>query len=354
VKVLLIVDYATHGGNAGFGSHAGGEAPCGDWEGWKAAWLGRLWNVAARFGDRVDAWEIWNEPDQPLLACGEDGYNPGMPSDYYGILLRDAYLAIRDAGAQGPVITGGLDSGNVLYIVDAGTAAGGIWADGVSIHPYGVVPDPSWCPDPGEDLNCDWGTLGGKVDEYSGWTGLPVWITEWGVKTTDTVHAARYLTSGYAAFASRGDRVAHAFFFCESDAMVFPFGLTFDDGSPKPDVFDAFAGLAHGARDLDDRTGSLHGTVETDGSGTPGIWVSAWGHLNGDFHIVQTDGLGIYAFTDLDPSQLYNVVVNAELDPSAPGGFAVRDDGHAFEVRNDVTLISGPDGWHGEDFQLPF
>ena len=139
-----------------------------------------FWNVASQLGDRVDAWEIWNEPDQPMLQCGEEGYNPGMPWWEYGPLLRDAYLAIRDAGAGAPIVTGGLDSGNVQYIVQAASAAGGLWADGVSVHPYGVVPDGTWCPNPGEDLNCEWGTLGGKVDEYHAWTGLPIWITEWG------------------------------------------------------------------------------------------------------------------------------------------------------------------------------
>jgi hypothetical protein len=208
ISALVLVDYSSLGGNAGFGD---GEGACGDWDGYRAAWLSRLSVVASQFGDRVDAWEIWNEPDQPLLHCGEDGYNPGIPSDQYGALLRDAYLAIRDAGAGAPIVTGGLDSGNVQYIIEAANATNGLWADGVSIHPYGVVPDASWCPDPGEDLNCDWGTLGGKVDEYSGWTGLPVWITEWGIKTGDTQHAAAYVKSGYAAFARRGDLVAHAF-----------------------------------------------------------------------------------------------------------------------------------------------
>lgn len=37
-----------------------------------------------------------------------------------------------------------------------------------------------------------------------------------------------------------------------------------------------------------------------------------------------------------------------------PGGFAVIDGAHGFDVRNDVELVSGPDGWHGENFQLSF
>jgi hypothetical protein len=357
VNVLLLVDYSSLGGNAGFGA---GRGACGDWGGYRAAWLARLGHVAVQLGSRIDAWEIWNEPDQPLLACNSGGYNPGIPAAEYGTLLRDAYITIRNTGAGAPVVTGGLDSGNVQYIVEGANAASGLWADGVSIHPYGVVPDASWCPDPGEDLNCDWGTLGGKIDEYGASTGVPVWVTEWGLKTTDTQHAAAYLADGYAAFASRGGNVAHAFWFCESDAMVPPFGLTFADGTPKPDVYATYRDLAHGGGsgggggDPGAHTGQLHGTVEAGGGGIEGLWVSAWGKDAGDFHVAFTDALGIYQFTDLDPGSRYNLVVNAQFDPGVPGGFAVVDGTHGFEVRDDIELVSGPDGWHGENFQLPF
>lgn len=357
-SVLLLVDYSSLGGNAGFGA-------CGDWRGYRRAWLARLGRVAAQLGSRVDAWEIWNEPDQPLLACGEAGYNPGIPAAEYGPLLRDAYAAIRNAGSSAPIVTGGLDSGNVQYILEGANAAGGLWADGVSVHPYGVVPDARWCPDPGEDLNCDWGTLGGKVDEYTAATGLPVWITEWGLKTTDTRHAAAYLADGYAAFASRGSRVAHAFWFCASDAMVPPFGLTFRDGTPKPDVYATYQGLTagggtgggdpgSGGGNPGQHTRQLHGTVEAGRTGIAGLWVSAWGKAAGDFHVVRTAALGIYQFTDLDPGSSYNLVVNAQFDPGAPGGYAVLDGAHGYAVRDDVELVSGPDGWHGENFPLAF
>jgi hypothetical protein len=357
MRVLLIVDYSSYGGNAGFGT----SGPCGDWEGWRAGWTERLGRVAERYGDRVDAWQIWNEPDQPILPCGSDGYNPGMPAGYFGVLLRDAYGAIRNAGATAPVITAGLDSGQVSYVHEASAAAGGLYADGVAIHPYGVVPDASWCPNPGEDLNCEWGTLGGKVDEYHAATGLPVWISEFGVRTGDTRHAADYLAAAYTAFESRAGIVAHAFFFCESDAMVPPFGLTFDDGSPKPDVYAMYRALTGGGGGGGGEdppppglTSQLHGAVEAGGGGIEGIWVSVWGHEHGDFHVVATDALGIFAFTDLDPGSRYNVVVNGQFEPSAPGGYVPVDGDHALDVRNNVVLESGPDGWHGENFSLPF
>jgi len=351
VAVLALVDYGTLAGYPGFGG-----GPCGDWWSWRTAWLARIESLARTLGDRVDAWEIWNEPDQPMLACGQDGYNPGMPAGEYGPLLRDAYVTLRDAGATGPIITGGLDSGQVSYIVDGAAAAGGLFADGVAIHPYGVVPDPSWCPDPGEDLVCEFGTLGGKLDEYAAATGLPVWVTELGVKTHDTQHEADYVAGAYATLAAHAGSVGPAFYFCATDAMVPPFGLTFADGTPKPAAYATYRALATSDSPPPPPPGSthtpmLHGTVETAGAGIAGVRVSAWGQRAGDFHVAFTDVLGIYQLTDLDPDSLYNVVVNAQFDGS---GFVVVDGAHGFEVRDNVELASGPDGWHGEDFGLPF
>lgn len=230
IRVLLLVDYGSLGGYPGFGHGT----PCGDWIGWRDTWLARVGSVAQRFGDRVDAWEVWNEPDQPMLGCHDGGYNPGMPAYQYGFLLRGAYYAI---GGSAPIVTAGFDSGLVSYVDDASNAAEGLYADAVAIHPYGVGLA-IWCPDPGEGLNCAFGTLDGKLDEYANATGLPVWITELGIDTADSYHQADYITGMYRELANRG--VAHAFYFAASDAMVAPFGLTDGDWNPKPGAYDAY------------------------------------------------------------------------------------------------------------------
>lgn len=361
IQVLLIVDYATLGGNPGFGHGS----PCAGWPSWRAAWLARLAVVAQHYGSRIDAWEIWNEPDQPMLGCASEGYNPGMPAAEYGRLLRDAATTLRGQGVTAPIVVGGLDSGLVTYVDQAEAASGGLAADAIAIHPYGVVPDASWCPAGGDDLSCEWGTLGGKADEYAAASGLPVWVTEFGVKSTDTQHQARYVTDAYAAFAAHG--VEHAFVFCESDAMVAPFGMTYADHAPKPDVYAAYQTLARGATngggghggggggdDADDgggdaHTGQLHGTVHAGTTRLANLRVTAWGHASGDFHATWTDALGIYAFTDLDGASLYNIVINAQF---VDGDYVVEDGAHDFAVRDNVELVSGPDGWHGEDFPL--
>ncbi|HEU0034608.1 MAG TPA: carboxypeptidase-like regulatory domain-containing protein [Kofleriaceae bacterium] len=356
IRVLLIVNYSSHGGFPGF-YDCGGVVPGGDWQGWRDGFVERVRTVATTFGDQIDAWEVWNEEDHPALPCGEAGYNPHVPAGDYGVLLRDTYGAIR-SGSTAPVVVGGLDSGQVSYVHEASAAAGGLFADAVGIHPYGVPPAASWCPDPGEDLNCEWGTFASKVIEYGDATGVPVWLTEFGLRSEDLAHQADYVEGSYRALAALGDRVGPGFYFCYSDAMVPPFGLTFADGAPKTAPFTRYQQLA---RAIDPPGGGggggggggmasrLHGTVEIGGAAQPGLVVTAWGHLDGDLHEATTDALGIYALEGLRADSLYNVVVNARF---GDGGFAPIDGSHAFEVRDNVALTAGPDDWHGEDFQL--
>jgi hypothetical protein len=331
IKVLLLVDYSTLGGFPEFT----GDQPCGDWGSYRAAWLDRVGQAARTLAP--DAWEVWNEPDQPQVACGSD-YNPGLPAAEYGALLSDAYALLSPQGV--PVVTAGLDSGQVQYVADMGSVA----ADGISIHPYGVVGDPAWCPDPGEGLNCDFGTIAQKLADYHDATGLPVWITELGIQTTDGAHQADYVTGMYGVLANHPE-VAHAFYFGLSDAMVAPFGLTAADGSPKP-AYARYQALTSAAA----YTSNLHGSVRVGDTPVPGLTVTAWGQSSGDLHTTTTDADGVYQFTDLDPTSLYNIVANAQFDD----GFVAIDPAHDYAVDNNVELVAGPDGWHGDELRLSY
>lgn len=96
-------------------------------------------------------------------------------------------------------------------------------------------------------------------------------------------------------------------------------------------------------------TSNLHGTVNVAGAPQGGLTVTAWGHDQSDLHETTTDPGGIYAFSDLDASSQYNIVVNARFES---GGYVAIDPSHGTDVRNNVALVSGPDGWHGENFDL--
>jgi hypothetical protein len=99
-------------------------------------------------------------------------------------------------------------------------------------------------------------------------------------------------------------------------------------------------------------TSRLHGRVSAGDVWAAQITVSAWGHGAGDLHTTTTGDDGIYVIEHLDGGSLYNVVVNATYREGT--GFEVIDAAHAYEVRDNVELVSGPDGWHGENFELGY
>jgi hypothetical protein len=278
VKVLLVVDYTSRSGFYGGGVNFC-PAPQGDWTAWKGEFLSRIEHAAKVFGSDVDAWQIWNEPDHPCGAA--ENYEPGLPGGEFGLLQRDAYARIKPY-TSAPVITGGLMSGNSGYIDDMLAATGGgvyDYADGIAIQIYGVVPNDSWCQAGGlaeneGNLNCSWGRLDGKVHEYGDKTGLPVWVTEVGLKTDDTYKQARYLEDAHAAFGSTGSKLERVFWFAYSDAMVAPFGLTDTSWNPKPDVYATYqmiagvgSGDAGGDPPVDDGSGTDDGSGSDDGGG---------------------------------------------------------------------------------------
>jgi hypothetical protein len=140
-------------------------------------------------------------------------------------MLRDASAAIR-ARSSRPVVTGGLASGDPGYLARARSAVGGLFADAVSVHPYGQRAPDDW-------PNAGWGfgNMSDLFDRYLAF-GLPLWVTEIG--TVDTSVQASYLANVYELVEDRyPGRVEHVFWFCWSDGMVPPFGLVRSDGSPK-------------------------------------------------------------------------------------------------------------------------
>ncbi len=75
--------------------------------------------MVTRYGDYIKFWEIWNEPDAPLVQgqTEADGYSGcwGDPSDttyyggaYYSQMLDQVYDAIKAADPDAFVMVGGL------------------------------------------------------------------------------------------------------------------------------------------------------------------------------------------------------------------------------------------------------
>ncbi len=129
--------------------------------------------LATRLRGRVDAWEVWNEPNMA------DGWK-GSPESY-ARLLRAAYPAFKRADPQTLVVLGG-PSGNDdkfigrLYAVGAKTSF-----DVVATHPYqGLANAPPEHADDGERW---WVTHVAAVRALmvaNGDEAKPIWFTETG------------------------------------------------------------------------------------------------------------------------------------------------------------------------------
>lgn len=137
--------------------------------------------VVSRYGNRITAWEIWNEPNLPLFM----GFIENKPR-HYTDMLKAAYTSIKSVQPNSTVIAAGLspllgaDSppGFLQQLYDAG--AGGFF-DAAAAHPY-VFPG------------------GLAADSVNGWSdvlrmhdvmaangdgGKKIWMTEMGASTSD-------------------------------------------------------------------------------------------------------------------------------------------------------------------------
>ena len=326
IETLFIVDYATvDRGALDFGTYVGRFSDAAT-------------AIAGHYAGRVHLYEVWNEED----VCTPN-YCPHVGEGDYATLLATAADAIHGAAPGSTVMLGGLGAGQVAYLRNVRAAIGAGWdsVDAVAVHPY-----VKW---PSEGGAHGQASMPRFMDSMASAGGKPLVLTEWGIP--DGSLEPQLVRDFFAFFSQQPDRagLSGAFFFGWSDAQDPGFGLFTDAGEKKPawqEFHDAAATL--GPRS-DGKTPRLHGTVLVAGERARGLQVTAGGHDAGDFHVTTTDALGIFAFTDLDPASQYNVVVNADF---TDGGFRAVDGAHDFDVHNNVDLIAGPDGWHGDNFQL--
>jgi polysaccharide biosynthesis protein PslG len=123
-----------------------------------ATWLPKDWAqyesavafTMERWGDRLYAFEVWNEPNNPSFLHSSDAAR-----DYVEI-LRHTYPVVKDSAPDLPVIAGsiaGSDGRFLQQLYDLGME--GLY-DALSIHPYGIEIDstPELIP-PGKRLGGD-------------------------------------------------------------------------------------------------------------------------------------------------------------------------------------------------------
>jgi polysaccharide biosynthesis protein PslG len=220
--------------------------------------------VARRWGDRLAAIEIWNEPNEPdhrFLIAPDNGRS-------YAALLRAAYPRIKSAAPNLPVLGGAMAFSDQEWVERLYELGAGDDFDGLSLHPYNEWRDPDdpWKP---------------QWRKYTFLTGVPamhellrrhgdghkaLWLTEFGFSSCGEGDRWCVSEEQQAQYVADSLRIVRGWDFVAA-AVVYnlrnkgsdptrredQFGLLHHDFTPKP-AYGAFAkalGEAPGTRQLE-------------------------------------------------------------------------------------------------------
>lgn len=129
--------------------------------------------AAQRWGDVVDAWEIWNEPNLEAFYIGTD------PATYTALLCRAA-SAVRRQDGRARVVFGGLMFNDDAWLQRAYDAGAGGCFDVLAVHSYQAPADaPPTADDDGEVWNLAHLDAVRRTMLANG-DRLPIWVTEFG------------------------------------------------------------------------------------------------------------------------------------------------------------------------------
>ncbi|MEM7532294.1 MAG: DUF4832 domain-containing protein [Chloroflexota bacterium] len=130
-----------------------------------------------RYGNRVMAWEVWNEPNV------EEFWGQTTPdAATYTSLLQASYDAIKAVDTNAVVLGGSLAGTDTDYLAQMYTAGAKGHFDGLALHPY-TSSSPSHCG------SVRWGYQRGVEDirnlMLAQGDDLPIWFTEFGWSSYD-------------------------------------------------------------------------------------------------------------------------------------------------------------------------
>jgi hypothetical protein len=210
--------------------------------------------LAARWAGKVDAWEVWNEPN--IDRFWPTGPDPAK----YTALLKAAYPAIKSADPNAKVVFAGPSTNDYNFIEGAYAAGAKGYFDVMATHPYS-------CNSP-ESVS----QSNGRISQFSylGYREIrksmlargddkPIWFTEFGWSTStqqcgvSEATQADYLTKAFK-LAAQDPYVQVAFWYNfrnnywshDADDIESRYGLLRTDYSHKPS-YDAFKACAAGA-----------------------------------------------------------------------------------------------------------
>ena len=238
IRQLGLLDYSV-----GWASGKGGSqtvfGPPSDLD----AWERYVRATAERYHDRIEAWEIWNEPDVAAFWNNQDGGDPAV----YTELLKRAHRAIKSVDPDAIVMNGGVTGtergANFLHrVLDLG---GGNYMDAVAIHGY--------VPNDGLDTSIYPDVIWPLISKARERAGKPLWVTEFGWSSgcgdgaaacNEQAQANRIARHIPMLFSIGGVERVLLFLFKDPGNQPNYFGLTHADGKKKP-AFTAYSTLTN-------------------------------------------------------------------------------------------------------------
>ena len=146
--------------------------------------------LAARYGDKVAAWEVWNEPNHP------DFFKAADQAGAYARLLKAAYPAVKAAHPRATVIGGSLSQSDYAFTQKLYALGIKGYFDAFSVHPYSDDVSPL---DARSTIDPRYSFVRGvpKIREVMQRNGdsRPIWLTESGWSTS-TLRTADHWRNG--------------------------------------------------------------------------------------------------------------------------------------------------------------
>jgi len=189
--------------------------------------------VATEYCDVIKDYELWNEPDMSVF------WEPKPDPQHYGLLVKQAYAAIKAACPDARVSLGGMASYSDVDLFNRWWFLRGLYEahpdiadyfDAVAVHPYTFMvsypPENDYIREGGESNTESQSRMTEMLREILSEMGkpdAPIWYTEvgWPTYGVDEEVIARWLARS-ALLASR-------------DGVEFWLWYTFFDSEPEPD-----------------------------------------------------------------------------------------------------------------------
>jgi hypothetical protein len=140
-----------------------------------------------RFGSRIAAWEVWNEPNSAQFWA-----QPTFESARaFAKLYDSAALELRSRGATSPVVLGGISRIDINFLLNA-LSTSSLIPDAIAIHPYtggrhprawfGMAASDSAMFPLSQEGTRYWRNIATlrHVLDMRGYSTVPLWITEMG------------------------------------------------------------------------------------------------------------------------------------------------------------------------------